>query len=257
MDIKFVGSSVSAKAILYYITDYITKSQLKTHVAYAALELAVSKLGEYDPTDDDIIFCGKCLLQRCAYAMISHQELSAPQVISYLMGYDDHFTSHKFTCFHWRTAESFIDKQLPLSSHVIPDTVDSAEGNHDTNVIGDHNINVCPVASEKIMEAGHSTNNTNDGLLPFSDTDAAGKFATDSTTDNDVRAVIDGDEDVFLHVDSNNNIVTHSSWLDNYLFHGGGMADICFWDYVSCVEKVSRAVDHKVIKNIIWKCFFG
>ena len=41
MDIKFVGSGVSAKAILYYITDYITKLQLKTHVAYVALELAV------------------------------------------------------------------------------------------------------------------------------------------------------------------------------------------------------------------------
>ena len=41
MDIKFVGSGASAKAILYYITDYITKTQLKTHVAYAALELAI------------------------------------------------------------------------------------------------------------------------------------------------------------------------------------------------------------------------
>ena len=36
MDIK------SAKAILYYITDYISKAQLK---AYAALELAIKKLG--------------------------------------------------------------------------------------------------------------------------------------------------------------------------------------------------------------------
>ncbi|PBK87067.1 hypothetical protein ARMGADRAFT_939339, partial [Armillaria gallica] len=39
MDIKFIGSSVSAKAILYYITDYITKSQLKLHIAYAALDV--------------------------------------------------------------------------------------------------------------------------------------------------------------------------------------------------------------------------
>lgn len=42
MDIKFVGSGASTKAILYYITDYITKSQLKTHVACAALELAIA-----------------------------------------------------------------------------------------------------------------------------------------------------------------------------------------------------------------------
>ncbi|KAJ7494047.1 hypothetical protein FB451DRAFT_957679, partial [Mycena latifolia] len=41
MDIKFIGSGGSAKGILYYITDYITQSQLKTHVACSMLELAV------------------------------------------------------------------------------------------------------------------------------------------------------------------------------------------------------------------------
>jgi hypothetical protein len=56
MDIKFIGSGASAKAILNYITDYITKFQLKTHIAYAALELAVAKLGQYDPHDDDLEF---------------------------------------------------------------------------------------------------------------------------------------------------------------------------------------------------------
>jgi hypothetical protein len=33
MDVKFIGFEVSAKAILYYISDYITKTLLKTHVA--------------------------------------------------------------------------------------------------------------------------------------------------------------------------------------------------------------------------------
>ncbi len=54
MDIKFIGSGAPAKAVLYYITDYITKSQLKTLVAYAALELLVKKLGKYDPNEDEV-----------------------------------------------------------------------------------------------------------------------------------------------------------------------------------------------------------
>ena len=92
MDIKFIGSGASAKAILYYITDYITKSQLKAHVAYAALELAVGKLGECNPQGDNLTVHTKRLLQKCAYSMISHQELSAQQVCSYLLD----FTSHKY-----------------------------------------------------------------------------------------------------------------------------------------------------------------
>ncbi|KAJ7018240.1 hypothetical protein C8F04DRAFT_893349, partial [Mycena alexandri] len=64
MDIKFIGSGPAAKAILYYITDYITKSQLQAHVAYAALEGAVHKLGEFNPEEDDLTGRAKRLLQR-------------------------------------------------------------------------------------------------------------------------------------------------------------------------------------------------
>lgn len=96
MDIKFIGSGAAAKAMTYYVTNYITKSQLKTQVAFAALDLAVKKLGEFNPEEDELTVCAKRLLQRCAYTMISHQELSAQQVASYLMDYEDHFTSHKF-----------------------------------------------------------------------------------------------------------------------------------------------------------------
>ena len=59
MDIKFIGLGTSVKAILYYITDYITKSQLKVHIAYAALDFAVSKLREYNPTEDNFMMCAK------------------------------------------------------------------------------------------------------------------------------------------------------------------------------------------------------
>ncbi|KAF8190980.1 hypothetical protein K438DRAFT_1471800, partial [Mycena galopus ATCC 62051] len=113
MDIKFVSSGASAKGILYYITDYITKSQLKTHVAFAILELAVKKLGEFNPCETDIAIRAKKMLQKCAYAMISQQELSAQQVASYLLDFQDHFTSHSYRNLYWTAFEAFIDKELP------------------------------------------------------------------------------------------------------------------------------------------------
>ncbi|KAJ7733451.1 hypothetical protein B0H16DRAFT_1222953, partial [Mycena metata] len=113
MDIKFIGSGPAAKAILYYITDYITKSQLQAHVAYAALELAVHKLGEFNPEEDDITSRAKSLLQRCAHSLISKQELSAQQVVSYLMDFEDHFTSHQYVNLFWTSLEAFIEKEDP------------------------------------------------------------------------------------------------------------------------------------------------
>ncbi|KAG1871662.1 hypothetical protein F4604DRAFT_1881098 [Suillus subluteus] len=87
-------SGVSAKAMMYYITDYITKAQLKVHIVYAALERATKKLGEYNPDVDDITMRVKSLLQKCVYSMLSHQELSVQQVCSHLMDFPDRYTSH-------------------------------------------------------------------------------------------------------------------------------------------------------------------
>ncbi|KAJ7667187.1 hypothetical protein B0H17DRAFT_950600 [Mycena rosella] len=111
MDIKFIGSGPAAKAIHYYITDYITKTQLQAHVAYAALELAVGRLGEYDANIDEYTVRARRLLQKCAHSMIAKQELSAQQVVSYLMDYEDHFTSHKFSSLYWTGFEKFINDE--------------------------------------------------------------------------------------------------------------------------------------------------
>ncbi|KAJ7779029.1 hypothetical protein B0H16DRAFT_1207500, partial [Mycena metata] len=113
MDIKFIGSGPAAKAILYYITDYITKSQLQAHVAYAALEGAVHRLGEFNVEEDDLTARAKRLLQRCAHSLISKQELSAQQVVSYLMDFEDHFTDHQYVNLFWTSFEGFINTEDP------------------------------------------------------------------------------------------------------------------------------------------------
>ena len=114
MDINFIGSGPSTKAVIYYITDYITKSQLQSHVAFAALELAVHKLNQANTEDDLSTVRAKKLLQKCAYAMISHQELSAQQVAMYLMEYEDHFTSHEYKNIYWTGFDTYIATKLSV-----------------------------------------------------------------------------------------------------------------------------------------------
>ncbi|KAJ7811873.1 hypothetical protein B0H13DRAFT_2472163 [Mycena leptocephala] len=145
MDIKFISSGPAAKAVIYYITDYITKSQLQAHVAYAALEGAVQKWGEYDPEYDDLSSRAKRLLQKCAHSMISNQELSAQQVASYLMEYEDHFTSHEYISLYWTSLEGHINKEdpspecypastvTPAFEITVPDEADPDVGPSDTS----------------------------------------------------------------------------------------------------------------------------
>jgi len=44
-DAKFMASGGAAKSVLFYVTDCISKMQLKSHVSFAALETALKKTG--------------------------------------------------------------------------------------------------------------------------------------------------------------------------------------------------------------------
>ncbi|PPQ81895.1 hypothetical protein CVT24_009316 [Panaeolus cyanescens] len=101
MDIKFIGSGTCAKALLYYITDYITKSPLKAHVAFSALETAIDRIGRLNEDLSVLFDPSKVLLHKSAFSLLSRQELSAQQVAMALLKLNDHYTSHRFRTFYW------------------------------------------------------------------------------------------------------------------------------------------------------------
>ena len=113
MDLKFLASGDDAKAVIFYITDYITKTQLSAHVAYAALEIAIKRLGEFNPSETERMTHAKRLLQKCAFAMLTHQELSAQEVASYLLDLGDHFTSHDYANLFWLSFEKYVNDLMP------------------------------------------------------------------------------------------------------------------------------------------------
>ncbi|KAF9516211.1 hypothetical protein BS47DRAFT_1272692, partial [Hydnum rufescens UP504] len=152
MDIKFIGSGKSAKAILYYITDYITKSQLKTHVAYAALQAAVKKLQERSPSTDPIAVQAKKLLVKCANSLISKQELSAQQVASYLLGHKDYYTSHSYRSLYWTSFNGYLNKFFSNSNPEPQDSdmsdVDGASAEDEVTLSTDARGNITALGSQ-------------------------------------------------------------------------------------------------------------
>jgi len=214
MDIKFIGSGAAAKAIIYYITNYITKSQLKTHVAFAALELSVKKLGEYDPTEDELTVRAKRLLQKCAYAMISHQELSAQQVASYLMEYEDHFTSHEYRNLYWTSFEAFINKQDPS-----PECYQQQSIAH--------------LDEELNLDNNNELENLNQDMNMESDI---------TTLDDDVEnenPIQESSEEIRISAPSPNEIVAKSSQVMDYQLRPMKFNNICVWDFVTSLDKRS------------------
>ncbi|CAF4039568.1 unnamed protein product, partial [Rotaria magnacalcarata] len=90
MDIKFIWSGNDAKALVYYITDYqrVTNS----------IDNAIEKLRK--------------LVLRCYNMIASQQEVSGVQVASYLMNYDDHYTTHTFRNLFLISIENYLQAEL-------------------------------------------------------------------------------------------------------------------------------------------------
>ncbi|KAH9853907.1 hypothetical protein C2E23DRAFT_713732, partial [Lenzites betulinus] len=210
MDIQFIGTGEEAKAIIYYITDYISKSPLKAHVAYAALEMAMRKLsselecGEIDMSDK-----ARRLLQRTAFSIMSNQELSAQQVASYLMDYEDHFTSHRFANLYWPSFERYVQRTMPLSSPV-PDEVNGDDTSPDSA----------------------------DDLPADADAETSDPNATDSNV-HDVSADDMDDDEVRVSTNREGEMIQLSTQLSDYLYRGEDLADMTLWDFVSLTRKIS------------------
>jgi hypothetical protein len=134
MDIKYVGSGEAAKALVFYITDYITKSTLPAHVGLAAVEYAIKrneekfKRREDFPTEAEV---DKSLFTKTVMAIMAKQELSHQQVMSYLVGGGDHYTSHTFRVLQWGHFDWLVSKWEKSVPIVSMEDLDDFEGEDD------------------------------------------------------------------------------------------------------------------------------
>ncbi|KAJ7340541.1 hypothetical protein DFH08DRAFT_617927, partial [Mycena albidolilacea] len=120
MDIKYIGSGEGAKALIHYVTDYVTKSALATHIGLSAVEYAIKRnsekfvavekqgLGKEGNTVDQI---NRSLFTKTVMALMSKQEVSHQQVMSYLVGGGDYYTSHTFKPLKWGEVDRYIAAQ--------------------------------------------------------------------------------------------------------------------------------------------------
>jgi hypothetical protein len=104
IDIKFVGSGPAVKALVYYITDYIMKSDLNIHPGIHTLQAAMKSHAEKFKGDcvSTQTYRDQNLVTKCVNSLMGRQEISHQQVMSFLVGGGDIYTSHDFRpfCFY-------------------------------------------------------------------------------------------------------------------------------------------------------------
>ncbi|KAI9065711.1 hypothetical protein FKP32DRAFT_1549886, partial [Trametes sanguinea] len=143
MDIKHIGSGEAAKALLYYVTDYITKPSLPTHVGLGALSYAIQKTNDQfpgliaaPPVSDARTAGMRGALTFTVNRMMSRQEISHQQVMSYLVGGGDAYRSHNFRTLHWGSFDRLFavhDRTISSPSTAEAAVESTAQSSNDTD----------------------------------------------------------------------------------------------------------------------------
>ena len=92
-DLKCILSGKAAKAAMCYITEYITKMELKTYEILSLLSRAVASI----PAQPELPLRqkGRLLLHKCLAQFTRQQQIHAQQAARYLRGNDDTISSHQ------------------------------------------------------------------------------------------------------------------------------------------------------------------
>ncbi|KAF6751803.1 hypothetical protein DFP72DRAFT_816024, partial [Ephemerocybe angulata] len=112
-DAKCLLSGTSVKAIVGYVTDYITKGWLKTHQVFQATydsfvknEKVLEKANEVRPGNG-----ARQMIMKVVNSLSSKMEIGGPMAALYLLQNPDHYTSHEFIPFYWKNYLNFVQSQ--------------------------------------------------------------------------------------------------------------------------------------------------
>jgi hypothetical protein len=120
------------------VTDYVTKSPLKSFVIFDILRSIFTQNAEILNGDTDQLEKSKKVLVQVVNGLSSKMEIRAPMAAMYLLGQPDHYASHEFKVFYWRSYVNEV-KKVWAERQGEPRSTD---GEHDNAFVPEYAVDV-------------------------------------------------------------------------------------------------------------------
>ena len=125
-DITSLRSGTAIKGVFLYVTNYVTKPALKTHVIFDTVRSMFQKNAELIAGDETRKEKARKLMTKIVNSLSGKMEWGSPIGSMYLLGNPDHYTNYMFTPFYWK---SFVQEaRKPWEPQNIPHTLNIPEG---------------------------------------------------------------------------------------------------------------------------------
>ncbi|THU85562.1 hypothetical protein K435DRAFT_685255, partial [Dendrothele bispora CBS 962.96] len=109
-DVTSLLSGTAIKAVVAYVSDYITKWSLSTHVIFDVIRTVLTRNTDLIGGSSGDQYKVRRLITQMVNLLSVRMELGAPMICMYLLDNPDHYTSHKFRPFHWQSFVTEVKK---------------------------------------------------------------------------------------------------------------------------------------------------
>ena len=109
-DVTSLLSGTSIKAVIAYVTDYITKTPLKSHVMFDIIQRVLDRNTKVINKDGSSSEKARKLMVQITNAFMSHLELGTLFAATYLLGLPDHYINFQFKVCYWQSYVNQVEK---------------------------------------------------------------------------------------------------------------------------------------------------
>ncbi|KAJ7740538.1 hypothetical protein B0H16DRAFT_1324385, partial [Mycena metata] len=107
-DVTSLLSGTSVKAVISYVSDYVSKLGLKSYQAFASVYDVFNRSSDIMNNGPTGIDTSRNLMRQMINSMSTKMEIGSPMASMYILGNPDHYKSHMFVNFPWRTYVAFV-----------------------------------------------------------------------------------------------------------------------------------------------------
>ena len=109
-DVTSLLSGTAIKAVVAYVSDYVTKPGLKTYTIFETIRSVFQRNSEMLGGSTARREKARRLITKIVNALTARMEIGGPMASLYLLGNPDHYTSHKFIPVYWKNYVREVSK---------------------------------------------------------------------------------------------------------------------------------------------------
>lgn len=255
-DITSLLLGMSIKAIISYVTDYVTKPTLKTHQVFSSAYDVYEKNSDLIGADKNTVDSARKLMLKITNLLTAKMEISSPLASLYLLENPDHYTSHEFPLCWWRNYVSEIMQEASTHIH---------EGNNDERK--DSNMDGSDSDEDEDLYNGSDSGYDNECVKHVMEVDSDDESVIGNLDGGGMENFSDEEEETSKESDDkqnggDNNVVLGledgkyipKSYIDDYRFRPVNYESYTLFQWIQCHNIKKRSKQHiKTFKECIEK----